>query len=84
MIELTIDKTRLELFLARNCPYYYPVQGSGQAMCCKKKDGACNIGFVEKIEMNCPYDCPHRQEYKWKSCTPDKCSYVKKKIKELR
>ena len=46
-------------------------------------NGKIDIEFIGKIELNCPHDCPHRDEYKWKKCKQGECEYVKKKIKEI-
>ena len=83
-MNITIDKTKLESYIARKCPYSYPYRLESDKMLCKKpKKGTCNIDYIEKIELNCPYDCPHRDEYKWKDCKFGKCSYVKNIIDEL-
>ena len=81
-MNITIDKTKLESYIARMCPYSYRLD-SGKILCEKPKEGTCNIAYIEKIELNCPYDCPHRDKYKWKQCTLGKCSIVKKVLKEL-
>ena len=82
-MKITIDKTKLESYIARKCPYSYRLEESGKMLCKKPKKGTCNIAYIEKIELNCPYDCPHRDEYKWKDCKLGKCSYVKNIIDEL-
>lgn len=82
MVEgIAIDKEKLERLISRFCPYYYPMDGGD--VCSKAVRGKCNIDFIGKIELNCPHDCPHRNEYKWKKCKHGKCDYVKKKIKEI-
>ena len=82
MSTITIDKEKLEQYLAKFCSHYYKTE-NGKRLCDKKKKGECNLTFVDKIEMNCPYDCPHRDEYVGRDCTLGKCSYVKNAIKEL-
>ena len=79
--EIVVDKEKLERLISRFCPYYYPMDDGD--VCSKTQRGQCNIAFVDKIELNCPHDCPHRDEYKWKNCKHGKCDYVKKKIKEI-
>lgn len=83
MPTITVDKDKLELALAKKCGYFQ-LSDTGEPLCHKPRKGECHLDFITKIEVDCPYDCPHRDEYKWKRCTLGKCSYVKKIINDLK
>lgn len=82
MKTITVDKEKLEALIAKKCFYYQETNGK-VPMCKKQRPNECHLDFIEKIEIECPYDCPHRDEYKWKRCTLGKCGMVKKTLKEL-
>lgn len=82
MATISIDKDKLELRIAKGCSYFSLDEG-GSPLCRKQRKDECNLDFITKIELDCPYDCPHRDEYDVVACKLGKCGYVKNIIKEM-
>lgn len=72
MPTITVGKDKLELAIAKKCGYFQ-LTDTGKPLCHKPRKGECNLDVITKIELDCPYDCPHRDEYF--DCNP---RYIKK------
>ena len=78
-----VNKDKLCERLAMGCSNYHIGQDGTTAYCSRRLPEGCNVEYLDKILWHCPSDCVHWREGKWKVCEPEKCSWVKKAIKEL-
>lgn len=79
---ITIDQHRLERFLARFCSKYHQTE-SGEALCSLRMPGECGVDTIDRIIHQCPSDCPHFSQRRFKPCKFGKCAFVKHAIKDI-
>lgn len=67
--------------ITEHCPNI-TVSFEGTELCRRKMNASCRIPFHERDK--CPDDCPHLNETASWRCNGEKCSYVRKIIKNLK